>query len=358
MITPLRNLWDNFRGSGPAALTVPPMDGAFRPNMAIETAAVVAASGEPDNIAAAGDAVFFSSGGQLLRLAVGGRAEVVETYAEPITAMAGAADGTLAVARRSKGISFVGGTRASLKSPAVDCGQGDVTAMAFVAEDTLAVVVGSEVNSAEAWREDLMQLRRAGSVWLCDLASARARKLAGDLGYPYGVVGDGGGRLVISEAWQTRLVRIDGGGGLNTVVDNLPAYPCRLAPAAGGGYWLALFAPRNQLVEFVLRETGYRERMMREIARDYWVSPSLTPPESALSPMQEGGVKIGGAIKPWAPSLSYGLIAKLDRSFEPDYSLHSRASGRRHGVTSVVEFGKRLLATSKGAGVVVDIALQ
>jgi len=41
MIGSLRNLWDNFRGSGAMALTVPPMDGAFRPNTAIETAQVV-----------------------------------------------------------------------------------------------------------------------------------------------------------------------------------------------------------------------------------------------------------------------------------------------------------------------------
>ena len=38
------------------------------------------------------------------------------------------------------------------------------------------------------------------------------------------------------------------------VLSDLPAYPGRIAPARDGGFWLALFAPRNQLVEFVLRE--------------------------------------------------------------------------------------------------------
>jgi hypothetical protein len=40
------------------------------------------------------------------------------------------------------------------------------------------------------------------------------------------------------------------------LLSDLPAYPGRIAPAPDGGFWLALFAPRNQLVEFVLRETG------------------------------------------------------------------------------------------------------
>jgi hypothetical protein len=163
---------------------------------------------------------------------------------------------------------------------------------------------------------------------------------------------------VVAEAWLNRLIGIDRRGGRRVLLDNLPAYPGRLSPASRGGYWLALFAPRNQLVEFVLREPAYRQRMMREIEPDYWVSPSLAPRESPLSPMQEGGQKIGGAIKPWAPTLSYGLIARLDCNFQPQYSLHSRADGRRHGVTTAVEFAERLLATSRGAGLLVEIALQ
>jgi len=203
-----------------------------------------------------------------------------------------------------------------------------------------------------------MQLRRAGSAWIGNVVSGAAEKIADGLGYPAGVVGGGSEELVVAEAWLNRLVGVDKRGGRRVLLDNLPAYPGRLSSASRGGYWLTLFAPRNQLVEFVLREPAYRKRMMREIQPDYWVSPSLTPHESPLSPMQEGGQKIGGAIKPWAPSLSYGLVARLDRNCQPQYSLHSRADGRRHGVTSAVEFGERLLATSRGAGLLVEVAFQ
>ena len=42
---------------------------------------------------------------------------------------------------------------------------------------------------------------------------------------------------------------------MGPVLADLPAYPGGSA-LAGDGYWLALFAPRSQLVEFVLREPG------------------------------------------------------------------------------------------------------
>ena len=38
------------------------------------------------------------------------------------------------------------------------------------------------------------------------------------------------------------------------MLDELPGYPARLSPAQDGGFWLAVFAGRTQLIEFVLRE--------------------------------------------------------------------------------------------------------
>jgi len=46
-------------------------------------------------------------------------------------------------------------------------------------------------------------------------------------------------------------------------------------PAADGGAWLALFAPRNRLIEFTLLEDAYRTQMMREVPREYWIAPAL-----------------------------------------------------------------------------------
>jgi hypothetical protein len=140
------------------------------------------------------------------------------------------------------------------------------------------------------------------------------------------------------------------------VLEGLPAYPARLSRGADGAVWLALFAPRSQLVEFVLREDRYRRRMIDEIAPDHWLAPTLRAGGSPLEPTQQGGVRQLGVLKPWSPSRSYGLVARLDAAYRPVVSLHSRANGRRHGVTSCLEFEGRVYFAAKGDGVVASFA--
>jgi hypothetical protein len=140
------------------------------------------------------------------------------------------------------------------------------------------------------------------------------------------------------------------------VLENLPAYPARLSRGPDHAIWLALFAPRSQLVAFVLSEDRYRQRMIREIDPDYWVAPCLRSGRSPLEPLQQGGVRQLGVLKPWSPNRSYGLVARLDGAYRPVASLHSRANGRRHGVTSCLSVGGRLYFAAKGDGVVASCA--
>ena len=65
-----------------------------------------------------------------------------------------------------------------------------------------------------------------------------------------------------------------------------------------------------------------------------------------------------GILKPWAPTQSYGLVIRLDERMQPLASHHSRADGTVHGITSCLEVGNRLYATSKGANclVALDVA--
>jgi hypothetical protein len=140
------------------------------------------------------------------------------------------------------------------------------------------------------------------------------------------------------------------------VLENLPAYPSRLSRGADGAIWLALFAPRSQLVEFVLSETRYRRRMVEEIDPDFWMAPSLRSGQSPLEPTQQGGVRQLGVLKPWSPSRSYGLVARLDAAYRPLASFHSRANGRRHGVTACLALQGRVYFVAKGGGVVASFA--
>ena len=79
---------------------------------------------------------------------------------------------------------------------------------------------------------------------------------------------------------------------LAKLLTKLPGYPARLSPASDGGAWLALFAPRNRLIEFILLEHEYRSAMMREIDRPYWIAPALSSGDTFLEPLQAGPVII------------------------------------------------------------------
>jgi hypothetical protein len=118
-----------------------------------------------------------------------------------------------------------------------------------------------------------------------------------------------------------------------------------------------VFAPRSPLIEFVLREPKYRRAMMAEVAPENWIAPALQSGLSFHEPMQGGALKQMGILKPWAPTRSYGLVVEVNENFVPIRSLHSRAGGRRHGITSAVESGGCLWLTSKGGDEVVTITL-
>jgi hypothetical protein len=110
-----------------------------------------------------------------------------------------------------------------------------------------------------------------------------------------------------------------------------------------------MFAPRTYLVEFVLREDGYRRAMMADIAEDEWIRPALRTTNAVREPLQLGRARHLGEVKPWAPSRSYGLVAEMSPDGHFHRSYHSRANGDRHGTTAVVLIGDELAVVSAGA---------
>jgi hypothetical protein len=271
--------------------------------------------------------------------------------------MALSAQGALAVALADGRILLRGGPHdgklvASVAGGKLVC----PTALLFGSEDELIVAQGSAERPGSEWKRDLMERRSTGAVWRVDLRSDAATCLADRLSYPYGLALGQGGTVAVSESWRHRLLLIGPGSGPPAVVlEDLPGYPARLSPSGEGGYWLAVFAPRSQLIEFVQREPEFRRRMMADIDPAYWAAPSLQASQTFLEPLQGGAQKHLGMLKPWAPTRSYGLAVRLDPQFRPVESLHSRADGRRHGVTSCVEVDGRVLVASKGGDALVTV---
>jgi hypothetical protein len=347
----VRKALDRWLGRGEASITMPPMDGAFRPNDLLDAAASVLEAPAPDDLAMTGLGLVVSSGRSLLRVNATGDAPAVSFDAD-IGALAGLPDGGAAVGLVDGRIVFAGG-RYDGKTIAARTDVRCITALAAAADGALLVANGSATYGPADWKRDLMEKGASGSVWRLEPATGAWSQIAASLAYPNGLLDDGDS-IVVSESWRCALTRISpgvGGRGARALED-LPAYPSRLSRGPDEAVWLALFAPRSQLVEFVLSEDSYRRRMIDEIDADYWVSPCLRSGAYPLEPTQQGGVKQLGVLKPWSPSRSYGLIARLDGAFRPMASLHSRANGRRHGVTSCLASGGRLYFTAKGDGLV------
>ncbi|MGV8987176.1 MAG: hypothetical protein ACOH2H_12935 [Cypionkella sp.] len=326
---------DIFRGK---AVTIPPLDGAFRPNTALDDAQVFARMAQPDNLVL-WQGKLVASSGMSLQTPDG---EVVQTFAAEVTALAVSSKGELALALEDGSLRVAG---AALPLPAdVGC----ITALAYGTDGRLWLANGSATLRPSQWATDLMMKNASGSVWVFD---GSWRKVASGLAWPYGLLLDGQG-VIVSESWRHRLVRL-GDGKPRPVLESLPGYPARMTPAAGGGAWLALFAPRNRLIEFVLQETHYRLAMMAEVPPAFWIAPALASGRSFLEPLQCGGIRMLGVHKAWSPTRSFGLVVRLGADMAPLFSLHSRANGTRHGVTSALEHDGRLYIASKGGDCIV-----
>ncbi len=330
---------DIFRGR---AITIPPLDGALRPNTALDEAEVVEGLPAPDNLVWSDGRLLCSTGVELLALTPEGRMPVAAFPAE-VTAVAATPGGSLVVATDDGKLSEAG---LDVMLPA---GIACITALAYGPDGALWLANGSARHPASAWVVDLVEKGATGSVWRRAPGGA-FEKMADGLGWPYGLLPDATG-VTVSEGWRHRLIRL-AGGKVTPVLRHLPGYPARLAPAPDGGAWLSVFAPRTRLIEFVLMEKQYRYDMMAEIPREYWIAPALSSGKSFLEPLQCGGIRMMGVHKAWSPSRSYGLVVRLGPDMAPLASYHSRANGRRHGVTSAVEAAGRLYMASKGGDAV------
>jgi hypothetical protein len=342
---------DRWRGLGEASITVPPMDGAFRPNDLLDSAPPIAELPAPDCLAVTAMGLIVSSGSSLFSIDKPGSPPLASFDTE-ISALAGLPDGGAAVALADGRIVFVGGQHGG-RTVELAAEMRCITALAAARDGTLLVANGSVSNGPGDWKRDLMEKNASGSLWRVEPASGARQRLAGDLAYPYGLLEEADA-VVVSEAWRCALTRVSpGAGGRATpVLENLPAYPSRLSRDGDSAIWLALFAPRSQLIEFILSEDRYRKRMISQIDADFWVAPCLRAGRAPQEPTQQGGITQLGVLKARSPTFSYGLIARLDRAYLPIASFHSRAPGHRHGVTSCIAKDGRLFFAAKGDGLV------
>lgn len=356
-----QELWSRFRGSGHAAVTVPSMDGVLRPNNALEEASKGLELSDPANLVADGERMWLSSGHDLCRLATDAKTvEVVATFPSPISCLVLLRDGGLAIGLQSGRLVFWGYQLAGTEMEHVGgrslrC----ITAGAIAPDGALVLCLGSQECGPEAWKTDLMSNHASGSIWRLDLETGDTQCLADDLAYPLGVVCLEDGSIVFSESWRHRIVVLKPDGEQEYIITDLPGYPGEMQRDPDtGDIWMSVFAPRNQLVEFVLRDGDFCAEMIASIDPKYWIAPSYYPANSYRVPLQGGALKQLGELKAWAPSWSYGFVVKLNSDLQPVNSFHSRANGRRHGIVSCLRANNRLYVASQGNAEVFELGSE
>ncbi len=365
MISALKRAYAAFRGFDDETGSVPMMDGPLRPNALLDAADVALSLPGVDNLAHYRGELVCSSGQEVLRFsAETGEFTISDRRAfdAPVSFIAAGPQNSLAVGLDGLGLMIAEGPHAGrMIKAAGDRRLTCSTAALFLDVDRLVVANGAAGMTTADWKLDLMERGASGELWLIDLSRSEAppQLLAGRLAFPSGLARAEGGKLLVSEAWLHRVVAVDveTRNPPRPLLSDLPAYPGRIAQARDGGFWLALFAPRNQLVEFVLREHQYRRRMIDAVDPAYWIAPSLSSRASFLEPIQGGARKKLNMLKPWSPSWSYGLLARCSSAMRPLSSFHSRADGAVHGVTSCCEVGDTLYVAAKGSGRVVAIGV-
>jgi hypothetical protein len=346
VIPALEDFLDNFLGRGDAAITVPPFDGPLKPNQLLEHAEVLAEFDAPEDLAVIGGALYLADGAVLRRREAGSSREV-RRFDRPLTAICGLAGGGLAVALDGREIRIFATAEGSDEGRRISGGMNAVNALAAGADGRLLATDGSANEPCGEWVRDLLERGYSGRLLSIDAGTGEIKVRASGLQFAFGVAA-AGETVLVSESWKHRVLAVAANGSVRFALDQLPVYPSRIVPASDGGYWLTAFTARTQLVEFVLRERGYRKRMMREVPPEFWVAPRLRSGASFREPMQGAHLKTMGVVKPWAPPRSYGLVIRLAADFAPLYSFHSRVDGVNHGVVAVAELDGALYVLAKG----------
>jgi len=351
MFEQLKTKVNQFYGRGSSSIFVPPMDGRLRPNDTLDNSEVYARISNIDNMVSDERIIYASSLNLLLKI-TDGIAETLQTFKYEITAITIGNGGMLVLGLDNKKVVFYSLVKnVILDEIEISC----VTGLLFWDADNLLIASGSKEFLATEWRSDLLNLGSTGSIWLYNVRKKSKIEILSKLKWPIGLC-KSEERLVFTEAWKHSVSSIDFTINFlenvhckTDLLMRLPGYPGRIIQDENDHFWLCMFAPRNQLIEFVLTEKSYRSKMISQVDPKFWIAPTFRSGTDFREPLQGGGVKMMGVLKPWAPVFSYGLIIKLDRDFQPLLSMHSRANGHAHGITSAVcPVGREILVSSRG----------
>ncbi len=327
------------------------LDGPLCPNDLLDQASSHHVN-QPDDLCVAPDgSLLISSCNSVLRLSdwENGKLELVAQFDNKVSALACREDGLIAVGLTNAGIRLISQDGKVYPSwVGAEISAEEVRACTFLQDGALLVADAGRPVGGESYLQGLYNKSGTGRVIKLS-EEGESNLLADSLRFPYGLVETDAGAVMVCESWSTRICKLVSGAPPKSVFEDAPGYPARIHSLPDGGYILSLFSRRDPLIEFVLTEPEFMERMKTAVDPKYWIGPRLAATADYRVPTQMGATRLFGETKPWAPSFSYGLIIILDSQFTPLASAQSRANGKRHGITSAVQWRGDLIAVSQGS---------
>ena len=334
--------------SDPSSFTL--LDGPLLPNDAIEGAQAMKLDAPDDLVVCRDGTLAVASGNSVLRVDGEGKAaKPYAAFANKVTALCVGAGETIHAAVESEGIYKLPPSGEAVLLSSASQLTGAITACCATADGTLLATRASTVTGQYPYTHELFSARGSGQL-LAVAPDGSCKVLVEGLRGPHGVAQMASGEIAIAETWDAAVRVLEVSGRQRTALAQFAGYPGRLKPLASGGYLMTCLSRRDPLVDFIRTEKAFAQAMMREIDPKYWVSPRLESAIDVHLPAQSGAARLFGEIKPWAPSLSYGLVVEVDANFVPFASYHSRANGVRHGIVGAVEWNRRIAAVSKATG--------
>ncbi len=168
------------------------------------------------------------------------------------------------------------------------------------------------------FKKDALEMQPTGRLIVYDPATGQTRTLLDQLYFANGIaLSQNEDFVLVNETWKYRITRYwlagPKAGTHDVFIDNLPGFPDGISSNRAGTFWLALYSPRNALLDGM---------------HPYpWLKNQMAKLPEFLLPKPE----------------RYGLIAAIDESANVLASYHDTQGQVVNAITSVEQAGDRLI---------------
>ncbi|WP_348766194.1 SMP-30/gluconolactonase/LRE family protein [uncultured Salinisphaera sp.] len=186
-------------------------------------------------------------------------------------------------------------------------------------DGTIYFTDASSKYGHDAYRTDILEHGGHGRLMEYDPATATVTVLLGGLQFANGVAASGDGAYVlVTETGSYRVLRYwlsgDMAGQSDIFIDRLPGFPDGISHGADSDtFWLALFAPRNRLLDFTADKPWLRRII-------YHLPRALQPEPAHVAGLM--GIKPDGTVVTDLRDDSAGAFAPITSVQEQGNSLY------------------------------------